>query len=318
MRTYSVAGTLADVPALAEKHDINVAIGAWLDSHRDKNEEQLQTAIGLAKLAHQRRARAHRQRSAAARRPADRGAREGPGPRPRRHRPAGEHGGDLWHVWLAHPELAAHVDFIGCTCCRTGRGSLSTTAVDYSLTQYKRLQKAFPHKPIVVAEIGWPSRGRTHESAVRYGCQRGAVPAPLSAARREGADRLLRDGGLRSALEGVPGGRGRFVLGRVRRQPAAEVRLHRAHRAGAGVAHPRRRVGGGGAAGARTRVSVQRHAAQPRPQLPRHRGVRRRDHRGVGVLRLHAAVHDGVERHRRRAAAARDAGCHAGAARRGA
>jgi len=24
----------------------------------------------------------------------------------------------------------------------------------------------FPHKPIVVAEIGWPSRGRTRESAV--------------------------------------------------------------------------------------------------------------------------------------------------------
>src|SRR4029077_11877593 len=28
------------------------------------------------------------------------------------------------------------------------------------------LQQVFPHKPIVVAEIGWPSRGRTRESAV--------------------------------------------------------------------------------------------------------------------------------------------------------
>ena len=39
-------------------------------------------------------------------------------------------------------------------------------AVEYSLAQFKRLQKAYPHKPIVIAEIGWPSRGRTHESAV--------------------------------------------------------------------------------------------------------------------------------------------------------
>ncbi len=58
VRTYSVGGTLADVPELAEQHDINVALGAWLDSHRDKNEEQLQTAIELANAHQQRRARA--------------------------------------------------------------------------------------------------------------------------------------------------------------------------------------------------------------------------------------------------------------------
>src|SRR5438105_12351908 len=68
--------------------------------------------------------------------------------------------------------------------------------------------------------------------------KRGAVPAPFPAARRAGADRLLRDGGLRSALEGVPGGGGRVLLGRVRRQPPPEVRVHGADRARAGGAHP--------------------------------------------------------------------------------
>src|SRR4029077_14841911 len=48
VRTYSVGSTLADVPELAEKHDLNVALGAWLDSHLDKNEDQLKTAIELA------------------------------------------------------------------------------------------------------------------------------------------------------------------------------------------------------------------------------------------------------------------------------
>ena len=48
VRTYSVQGTLAQVPELAEKRDMNVAIGAWLDDHRDKNEQQLETAIHLA------------------------------------------------------------------------------------------------------------------------------------------------------------------------------------------------------------------------------------------------------------------------------
>src|SRR6201987_4810271 len=48
VRTYSVGATLADVPELAARHDLNVALGAWLDSHRDKNEEQLRIAIELA------------------------------------------------------------------------------------------------------------------------------------------------------------------------------------------------------------------------------------------------------------------------------
>src|SRR3977135_75767 len=48
VRTYSVEKTLADVPELAERHDLNVALGAWIDAHRDNNELQLQTAIALA------------------------------------------------------------------------------------------------------------------------------------------------------------------------------------------------------------------------------------------------------------------------------
>ena len=73
---------------------------------------------------------------------------------------------ETWDTWLAHPELAQHVDFIGVHLLPYWEGVPVDEAVDYSLTQYKRLQKAFPHKPIVVAEIGWPSRGRTRESAV--------------------------------------------------------------------------------------------------------------------------------------------------------
>ena len=48
IRTYSVGATLADVPELAERHGLNVALGVWLDTHRDKNEEQLKAAIELA------------------------------------------------------------------------------------------------------------------------------------------------------------------------------------------------------------------------------------------------------------------------------
>ena len=73
---------------------------------------------------------------------------------------------ETWHTWLAHPELAQHVDFIGVHLLPYWEGVDVDHAVDYSLTQFKRLQQTFPHKQIVIAEIGWPSRGRTRESAV--------------------------------------------------------------------------------------------------------------------------------------------------------
>src|SRR5579863_10434407 len=37
-RSYSVQGSLASIPQLAERYDMNVAVGAWVDDHREKNE----------------------------------------------------------------------------------------------------------------------------------------------------------------------------------------------------------------------------------------------------------------------------------------
>ena len=165
VRTYSVEKTLADVPELAERHDLNVALGAWIDGHRDLNEQQLQTTVALANThinvvrvlignevvlrgdlpvaeleAYLDRARAAIEQPVSTAEP--------------------------WHVWLAHPELAQHVDFIGVHLLPYWEGVPVDAAVSYSLAQFRRLQQVFPHKPIVVAEIGWPSRGRTRESAV--------------------------------------------------------------------------------------------------------------------------------------------------------
>jgi exo-beta-1,3-glucanase (GH17 family)/cellulose synthase/poly-beta-1,6-N-acetylglucosamine synthase-like glycosyltransferase len=165
VRTYSVGGTLADIPDLAEKHDMNVALGAWLDSHRDKNEEQLKTAIDLAS-AHQNVVRVVVGNEVLLRGdlPIEEFEKYLDRARDAIEQPVGT--AETWDTWLLHPELAQHVDFIGVHLLPYWEGVPVDQAVDYSLAQYRRLQKTFPHKPIVVAEIGWPSRGRTHESAV--------------------------------------------------------------------------------------------------------------------------------------------------------
>jgi exo-beta-1,3-glucanase (GH17 family)/cellulose synthase/poly-beta-1,6-N-acetylglucosamine synthase-like glycosyltransferase len=165
VRTYSVGATLADIPELAEKHGLNVALGAWLDAHRDKNEEQLKTTIDLAN-SHQNVVRVLIGNEVLLR--GDLPLEEFEQYLDRARAAIGQPVGtaETWDTWLAYPELAAHVDFIGVHLLPYWEGVPVEEAVAYSLAQFKRLQKAFPHKPVVIAEIGWPSRGRTRESAV--------------------------------------------------------------------------------------------------------------------------------------------------------
>jgi exo-beta-1,3-glucanase (GH17 family)/cellulose synthase/poly-beta-1,6-N-acetylglucosamine synthase-like glycosyltransferase len=165
VRTYSVGATLADVPELAERHGINVALGAWLDSHLDKNEEQMKTLIDLAG-SHQNVVRVVVGNEVLLR--GDLKLEELEKYLDRARAAIGQPVGtaETWYGWLAHPELAQHVDYIGVHLLPYWEGVPVDAAVEYSFAQFKRLQQTFPHKPIVIAEIGWPSRGRTRESAV--------------------------------------------------------------------------------------------------------------------------------------------------------
>jgi exo-beta-1,3-glucanase (GH17 family)/cellulose synthase/poly-beta-1,6-N-acetylglucosamine synthase-like glycosyltransferase len=165
VRTYSVESTLAHVPELADRHDLNVALGAWLDSHRDKNEQQLQTTIDIAN-SNQNVVRVIVGNEVLLRGDLPIADLEAYLDRARAAIEAPVGTAETWHTWLAYPELAQHVDFIGVHLLPYWEGVPVDEAVDYSLTQFKRLQQAFPHKPIVITEIGWPSRGRTRESAV--------------------------------------------------------------------------------------------------------------------------------------------------------
>ena len=165
VRTYSAAASLGDVPELADRHGLNVALGVWLDTHLDKNEEQLKSAIDLAN-SHQNVVRVLVGNEVLLRGDLPLAALEKYLDRARAAigQPVGT--AETWHTWLTYPELARHVDFIGVHLLPYWEGVPVDRAVDYSFTQFKRLQQTFPHKPIVIAEIGWPSRGRTHESAV--------------------------------------------------------------------------------------------------------------------------------------------------------
>jgi len=165
VRTYGVQGSLADIPQLAERHGLSVAVGAWIDNHRDENTRQLETAIELA------RTHSNVMRVFVGNEVALQGyvpVKELEGYLDRARAAIGQPVGtaEPWHVWIEHPDLAQHVDFIGVHLLPYWEGLPVEMAVDYSIQQFHLIQKTFPNKDVIIAEIGWPSRGRTHESAV--------------------------------------------------------------------------------------------------------------------------------------------------------
>lgn len=165
IRTYSAAGTLHEIPRLAAERKLNVVLGAWLTRDPVIDEQEIKTVIGLAKK--------HRnikyvtvgnetilrgEMSVAELSPLLDRVRKAV------KQPVST--AEPWNVWLAHPELVKHVDFLAVHILPYWEGMDVDIAVDHVFAVMQRLKKEFPKKEIVITEVGWPSDGRTRESAV--------------------------------------------------------------------------------------------------------------------------------------------------------
>ncbi|MBF0154783.1 MAG: hypothetical protein HQL64_13665 [Magnetococcales bacterium] len=75
---------------------------------------------------------------------------------------------DVWEFWLKNPEVAAHVDFLTIHILPYWEDvPVSVTdALQHVAGIVAQVQAAFPGKPILIGETGWPSAGRSRERAV--------------------------------------------------------------------------------------------------------------------------------------------------------
>ena len=69
------------------------------------------------------------------------------------------------YVWLAHPELAQSVDFIALHVLPYWEGIPAKDSVDYVLGQLSAIQRMYPDKHVMLAEVGWPSAGKARGEA---------------------------------------------------------------------------------------------------------------------------------------------------------
>lgn len=100
-----------------------------------------------------------------------------------------------WGVWMAHPEMADHVDFIAAHILPYWENVAAEDAVDYAFSRIALLRHRFPGKRIVITETGWPSDGETRGLSEAGLAHQQAYYRDFAArARAEGVDYLIIEG----------------------------------------------------------------------------------------------------------------------------
>ena len=166
VRTYTVRGDMAEVPRLAAVHGLNVALGAWIGPEEARNKQEIADLIRVYRENHRHVVRVIVGNETLLRKDQTVEEMIGHLDTVREQVWAPISTAEPWHVWLEHPELVAKVDFIAVHMLPYWEGIPVENAVEHVMLRYRDLQQAYPGKPIVISEVGWPSNGRTRQEAV--------------------------------------------------------------------------------------------------------------------------------------------------------
>src|ERR1700728_1750178 len=164
IRTYSSTGGAELVPPIAAEFGLKVTVGAWIDKNKERNEREIRAAIDLARhnsnvnaivVGNETTLRAEMSVDDLIQLIQ----------RVKRLSPVPVTTGEIWTVWVDHPELASAVDFIAAHILPYWEGFDASHAVDHTIEFYDKLRQMHPGKRIVIAEFGWPSAGYNFHDA---------------------------------------------------------------------------------------------------------------------------------------------------------
>ena len=158
VRTYSATGGVELVPGIASEFGMRVTAGAWIDKNQDRNEREIRSVIDLAKR------HSNVNGVIVGNETIFRGEQKVGDliqmiQRVKRSTNVPVTTGEIWHVWIEHPELVSAVDYIAAHILPYWEGFSEQQTVDQAILIYDKLRQAYPGKRIVIAEFGWPSAG---------------------------------------------------------------------------------------------------------------------------------------------------------------
>ena len=164
IRLYSSTGGVEMVPGIASEFGLKVTVGAWIDKHQDRNDREIHSAIELAKR------HSNVNGVIVGNETIYRGEETVPDLIQKIHQVKRSVNvpvttGEIWNIWLEHPELVSAVDYIAAHILPYWEGFSERQAVDQAILIYDKLRQAYPGKRIVIAEFGWPSAGYNLKNA---------------------------------------------------------------------------------------------------------------------------------------------------------
>ncbi len=164
IRTYSATGGAELIPPIAAEFGLKVTVGAWIDKDQARNEREIRSALELARhysnvnaivVGNETTLRAELSVEGLIKLVQ----------KVKRSSPVPVTTGEIWTVWIDHPELASAVDFIAAHILPYWEGFDASRAVDHTIEFYDKLRRVHPGKRIVIAEFGWPSAGYNFHDA---------------------------------------------------------------------------------------------------------------------------------------------------------
>lgn len=168
VRTYANTSQFAPVPELARKNGLKVLLGAWIGANLAANDKEIAGLVQAAgdypdtvegvivgnevllrrEITPELLIDYIRKVKQAVKQPVTYA--------------------DVWEFWLKYPKVAAEVDFITIHVLPYWENTPTALehVIGHMLHAHDAIAKAYPGKPILIGEIGWPSAGRVRMDAV--------------------------------------------------------------------------------------------------------------------------------------------------------
>jgi len=166
VRTYTLEGDQIQIPALAQKYNLNVTLGAWLNADLKTNEIEIKKLIKTTRENYRNVVRVIVGNETLLRRELTVAQLSTYLDQVREAVTVPVSTAETWDVWLTHPELADHVDYVAVHILPYWDGVELDQAVDHVVVIMNKLKNKFPDKEIIIGEVGWPSNARTYKSAI--------------------------------------------------------------------------------------------------------------------------------------------------------
>ncbi|WP_057458488.1 glycosyltransferase family 2 protein [Pseudomonas syringae] len=167
IRTYSVEGTLACIPEIAEALGMSVTLGVWITWDEKHNDRDLLTGVDLANRfsSVQRLLIGH---EALLRNDVNADQLIAYMNTARRYVDVPVSTSEGWKQWHETPELAEHADFIAAHILPFKEAVPVTEASALVLARADELKLMFPDKPLIISEVGWPGKGNFRRRITTY------------------------------------------------------------------------------------------------------------------------------------------------------